>query len=126
MAVVYAPSGYKPPADLGSVPLDSLELEHVHGYNGKNCRHNLKINANGHLVYTVAATGVVYDVASNSQKFFLGHNEDILCMAMHPDRKMVATGQLDPKGAETPFVCLWDSCDESVPLLAKLLSLVLE
>ena len=31
MAVVYAPSGYKPPGDLGAVPVDSLELQHVHG-----------------------------------------------------------------------------------------------
>lgn len=28
------------------------------------------------------------------QRFFLGHDDDILCMAMHPDKKTVATGQV--------------------------------
>ena len=32
----------------------------------------------------------------------------------------MATGQLDPKGAETPYVCIWDSCDADVKQVARI------
>ena len=35
ISMVFAPSGYKAPAEAGSVPEDSLELEYVHGYGGQ-------------------------------------------------------------------------------------------
>lgn len=111
IGLVFAPSGWQKQPDEGKVPGDSLELEHVHGYNGEQpgCLH---INADGLVVYMVAAAGVVHDVAANKQRFFCGHNEDILCLARHPERKLMASAQMDPKGAETPFTCVWDSSTE--------------
>lgn len=41
-----------------------------------------------------AAVGVVYDPETHSQIFFGGHDDDIRCMAMHPGRNLVATGQV--------------------------------
>jgi hypothetical protein len=41
---------------------------------------------------------------SCSQRFFLGHDDDILCLAIHPDRRRVATGQVGDRGWAQP-VC---------------------
>ena len=102
------------------MPEDSLELEYVHGYGGKNMRANLFLNEAGRVVYPMAALGVVCDPESRDQRHFKSHNEDITCLTMHPGRRYVATGQLDPKGPETPFICIWDSCDEGVPQVARI------
>lgn len=85
----------------------SLELEYVFGYNGKSCRQNIKVGQKGELIYVVAATGVVQD-SDGKQRFFREHNEDISAFAAHPTETLIATGQTDPKGAETPYVCVWD------------------
>ena len=39
------------------------------------------------------------------QRFFLGHDDDVLCTAIHPDRLTVATGQL----GKAPCVMVWDA-----------------
>ena len=70
--------------------------------------HNLTINKEGSVVYATAAVGVVLQ-EDGRQSHFLGHNDDITCFAAHPDGAMIATGQTDPKGAETPYTCVWDS-----------------
>ncbi|KAL8169064.1 UNVERIFIED_CONTAM: Echinoderm microtubule-associated protein-like 5 [Gekko kuhli] len=47
----------------------------------------------GEIVYHVAAVGVVYNRQQNTQRFYLGHDDDILCLAIHPLKDYVATGQ---------------------------------
>ena len=99
-----------------------LKLEYVFGYNGKETQNNLfyvnKERGAAQLVYCIAATGVNYDVSSDAQKFFIGHNEDILCLAVHPTKPLAATGQLDSKGSGKPFVCIWDY--NSMQLVTKI------
>jgi hypothetical protein len=46
------------------------------------------------MVYYSAAVGIVYNKETHSQKFFLGHTDDIMCLAIHPERHLVATGQV--------------------------------
>jgi hypothetical protein len=41
----------------------------------------------------VAATGIVYD-RQKTQKFYLGHTDDVLCLCLHPIKDIVATGQV--------------------------------
>jgi microtubule-associated protein-like 6 len=38
--------------------------------------------------------GIVYNRDRHSQKFYLGHTDDILCLANHPAKDIVATGQV--------------------------------
>ncbi len=61
--------------------------------------------AAGELVYYAAGVGIVYQQASHSQRFFTGHDDDILCLALAPDRATVATGQ----AGKDPAVIVWDS-----------------
>lgn len=47
-------------------------------------------------MYHVAAVGVIYNRQQNTQRFYLGHDDDILCLAIHPLKDYVATGQVSP------------------------------
>ena len=38
--------------------------------------------ATGKVAYFAAAVGIVYDKGSHTQRFFLGHDDDILCMVL--------------------------------------------
>lgn len=57
------------------------------------------------MLYHTAGVGIVLNTENNTQKHFLGHIDDILCMAMHPNGRIVATGEIGPK----PKICVWDS-----------------
>ncbi|XP_016405479.1 echinoderm microtubule-associated protein-like 5, partial [Sinocyclocheilus rhinocerous] len=75
-------------------PASGLRLHFIHGYRGYDCRSNLFYTQTGEIVYHVAAVGVVYNRQQNTQRFYLGHDDDILCLAIHPVKDYVATGQV--------------------------------
>lgn len=61
-----------------TAPRCQLRLEWVHGYRGHQCRNNLYYTAGKEIVYFVAGVGVVYNTREHTQKFYLGHNDDII------------------------------------------------
>ena len=63
-------------------------------YRGYDCRNNLFYMQTGEIVYHIAAVGVVYNKQTHSQRFYLGHDDDILCLAIHPVKDVIATGQV--------------------------------
>eukprot|EP01083_Nonionella_stella_P053046 140514_1 len=106
---VIAPSFFAESKEHLKPPDVELSLEYVYGYNGKDCRNNLFFADDGkRLIYNIAGTVVVFDPDSNVQKMFTGHNDDVTCIAVSPTSQFVASGQIDPKGAETPFVSVWN------------------
>ncbi|XP_038072339.1 echinoderm microtubule-associated protein-like 6 [Patiria miniata] len=97
-----------------TAPGSALRLEWVYGYRGHQCRNNLYYTASKDVVYFVAGVGVVYNVREHSQKFFLGHDDDIVSLALHPEKTLVATGQV----GKEPYICVWDSYNvETVSIL---------
>jgi hypothetical protein len=38
------------------------------------------------LIYASAALGVVHDLATNTQRYFEGHSDDITCLSVSRDR----------------------------------------
>ena len=62
-------------------------------------------NVDGKIVYATAATGIVYDGDEHVQDFFTFHSDDILCMSLHPDMDLIATGQV----GRDPVVCIWST-----------------
>ena len=46
------------------------------------------------MAFHVAAVGVVMDKQSGRQSFYTGHSDDILCLAVHPKKDIIATGQV--------------------------------
>lgn len=60
----------------------------------------------GEIVYHIAAVGVVYNKQTHSQRFYLGHDDDILCLAIHPVKDVIATGQVSNPFIFYPqFIC---------------------
>eukprot|EP01006_Ploeotia_vitrea_P014079 TRINITY_DN37392_c0_g1_i1.p1 TRINITY_DN37392_c0_g1~~TRINITY_DN37392_c0_g1_i1.p1 ORF type:complete len:741 (+),score=138.60 TRINITY_DN37392_c0_g1_i1:114-2336(+) len=108
------PSGWKKDSALDQEPDIQLQLEHIHGYRSRLCRDNVYWIDADRILYFAAAVGVVHNLANNTQQFFFGHTDDILSIAFHKERKIVATGQQ----GKTPSICVWDL--ESRQLLAKL------
>eukprot|EP00953_Heterococcus_sp_UTEX-ZZ885_P031969 16726-Heterococcus_DN1.PRE.1 len=79
---------------------NDLELEWVHGYRAQDCRNNAVYSASGAVVYHAAAVGIalVRDGKSSSgsakQQFNTVHTDDVLSLALHPEGRLVATGQM--------------------------------
>ncbi|KAK5925768.1 hypothetical protein CgunFtcFv8_021400 [Champsocephalus gunnari] len=88
-----------------TAPRCQLRLEWIHGYRGHQCRNNLFYTAGKELLYFVGGVGVVFNPREHTQKFYLGHNDDIISLALHPDKVQVATGQV----GKDPFICIWDT-----------------
>nr|XP_027215878.1 echinoderm microtubule-associated protein-like 2 isoform X6 [Penaeus vannamei] len=123
MRETYNPSGptAQPPA--------KLKLEWVYGYRGRDCRNNVYQLPTGEIVYFVAAVVVLYNVEDQMQRHYLGHTDDIKCLAVHPNKLLIATGQtaghdrrdarswrlnppadpLSPEAEEWPHIRVWDS-----------------
>lgn len=97
------------------------QLEYVYGYRSQDSRQNAYFNASGKATYMTAALGVILDHESNTQAFFGGgetddsrrraqgemecHNDDIMGLAMSPDRSFCVTGQ---RGS-IPLIFTWDA-----------------
>lgn len=114
----YAPSSLSPdPLETPSnhPPKEKLALEWVYGYRGKDCRSNIYGLASGELVYFSAAVAIIHNTMQHSQRHYMGHNDDIKCMALHPDKVTVATGQVagHDKNEGKPHVRIWSSVDLS-------------
>ena len=111
---VFAPTAWDESSALArrtlGPPDARLELEAIHGYAGlANSAPNLFCSSAGELVYYTAAVGVVLSVESRAQRFFLGHTDDIHCLALDPTRTIAATGQTADRAlGGRPFVCVWD------------------
>lgn len=63
-------------------------------YRGYDCRNNLFYTQAGEVVYHIAAVAVVYNRQQHSQRLYLGHDDDILSLSIHPIKDYVATGQV--------------------------------
>lgn len=103
-------------------PAVKLNLDYAYGYNG-NIRRNLVEGADGEVCYVLAGAAVSVNPSDFSQqRFFTGHNEDVTCIAKNPVHNIIATGQRDPKGEGTPFVCIWDCSpgEKSMPERGRL------
>jgi WD40 repeat protein len=89
------------------LPDVQLELEHVHGYRTRGCRNNIAWVDCNTIVYFAAGVGIVHDLSSNKQTFFRNHTDDILCLAYHSGKGLVATGEIGAK----PKICVWNVKD---------------
>lgn len=95
------------------LPAERLKLEWVYGYRGRDCRNNLYLLPTGETVYFIASVVVLYSVEEQLQRHYTGHNDDVKCLAIHPDRITIATGQVAGTSKDgkqlPPHVRIWDS-----------------
>ena len=99
------PSNYKKSKLDGALPNAKLELEFVHGYRCHDTRNNLRYTKDNNIVYHTAAVGIVYNKEKNTQLIFNEHFDDITSFAIHPNKRIVATGEIGPY----PLISIWDT-----------------
>jgi len=102
------PKEFDPRSISNDAPDVDMELWFVHGYRGNDCRNNVRYTAKGEVCYPAAALGIVFntkDTSKHKQRFFDLHTDDVLSLAMHPQGKVVATGEIGRK----PKIIVWDS-----------------
>lgn len=123
---VHPPTGWTPPDPAtrpGAAPDMRLELDHVYGYRAAHPTLNLGnpivIVSPDVIAYPAAALVVVLDSASNVQRFFAGHTDDVLALDVAPTagsggRPLACSAQLGKK----PAVIIWalDTCEPVVTL----------
>ncbi|XP_076041136.1 doublecortin-domain-containing echinoderm-microtubule-associated protein isoform X3 [Oratosquilla oratoria] len=91
-------------------PHSRLTLDWVYGYRGGDTRRNLWVLPSGELLYYVAAVAVIFERTDDIQRHYTEHTEDIQCMALHPTRELVASGQRASRGLKTTaHVRVWNS-----------------
>ncbi|XP_022113185.1 echinoderm microtubule-associated protein-like 2 isoform X1 [Pieris rapae] len=111
--VLYGPSDDDTldPAKVAPPPQSKLKLEWVYGYRGKDSRSNLYLLPTGEIVYFVAAVVVLFNVDEQCQRHYTGHTDDVKCIAIHPNKLIIASGQcaghdrLDAR----PHIRVWNS-----------------
>ncbi|XP_035241187.1 echinoderm microtubule-associated protein-like 2 isoform X1 [Anguilla anguilla] len=90
-----------------------LKLQWAYGYRGRDCRSNLYLLPTGEIVYFIASAVVLYNVEEQQQRHYLGHNDDVKCLGVHPDMVTIATGQVAGTSKDgkqlAPHVRVWDS-----------------
>ena len=95
-----------PPKEDPSAPEEGLVLEWVHGYRSHDVRGNVRYLTTGEIVYTAAKLGVVLNKEGGGiQRFFTDHTDDVISLAVHPNGRLVATGQM----GSTPRIIIWNT-----------------
>nr|XP_046245849.1 echinoderm microtubule-associated protein-like 2 isoform X2 [Scatophagus argus] len=96
-----------------ALPDRKLKLQWVYGYRGRDCRSNLYLLPTGEIVYFNASVVVLYNTEEQQQRHYLGHNDDVKCLSVHPDMVTIATGQVAGNSKDgkllAPHVRIWDS-----------------
>jgi len=111
----------KPPRDAADAPNGNLTLKYCHGYRCfDGSKNTVKYTSDpSNIVFVGAALGVVMNTSDKSQSFFQMHEEDVICLAVNPQRKLAATGQMARKGkAKAIDMFVWDI--ETKTMLARL------
>jgi WD40 repeat protein len=91
-------------AQLSKVsPNCSILPEWVYGYQAEHSKCNLHYTSAGDIVYHISKYAVVYSIKHHQQRIFTGHNEEILCLKMHPSKQIVATGEI----GDVPKLLVW-------------------
>ncbi|XP_073776622.1 echinoderm microtubule-associated protein-like 4 isoform X6 [Danio rerio] len=95
------------------LPPERLKLEWVYGYRGRDCRANVYLLPTGEIVYFIASVVVLFNYEERTQRHYVGHTDCVKCLAVHPDKIRIATGQIagvDKDGRPLqPHVRIWDS-----------------
>ncbi|TNV87854.1 hypothetical protein FGO68_gene13813 [Halteria grandinella] len=92
----------------GEKPQATLKLKYAHGYRSFDTRHNLKFISENEIVFTTAALGVVMDLQADTQRFFNLHEEDVVCLDIHPTKQFAATANMAEKGQRYTDIYVWD------------------
>ena len=109
---IFRPTGFQPTQRDRDPPPKGLILEWVYGYGrSRDLSAQLSVDANFHrlatseLCWPTAGICVIFDENRMSQRFFVGHDGEVSCIAVSKhDGLTVASGQM---GTGRAKVCIW-------------------
>ena len=103
---------YEDIIDESSIPTNDLDLHHVYGYSGDNSRYgtipkgkNVMFLDDSRIVFPLATLVVLMHIKTSEQHFFHDHTQEVSCVTLHPDRNIIASGQMGKDGR----ILVWDS-----------------
>jgi len=111
-ALAHLPKDIQATSWIGSAPDADLKLQWAHGYNG-SVVGSLHWTSDSEFAFPLSGLCVMESLGDDrrgeptEQKFFLGHSEEVTCLAFNEATKLCASGQSDPTGEGRPFVCVW-------------------
>ena len=96
-----------------------LELQFVYGL-GEGGR-NIYLLPTGEVAFYVGKLVVVYEPKRRHQRFLVGHDLEVRCLALHPSGAILASGQggcgqMDGPSQADPDVCVWQT-DTAEPIV---------
>ena len=114
---IFRPSTWRPSKKDRLPPTKGLILEWVYGY-GRSSKVAAQLsNSNdmyrlitSELVWAVAGVCVLFDENRMTQRFFVGHDGEVSCLAVHPNGVLVASGQMGRANAK---ICIWSAGSNS-------------
>lgn len=113
MGAMVAPSNA--PENNPSAPDTGLTIEWVFGFRAFDSKSNVVANTASEIIYPSAGLIVVLDTKAGTQKHYLGHNDDVRCLALNPaDKDWIVSGQnatIVNGRATAAYVCVWNSRD---------------
>ncbi|XP_078730744.1 uncharacterized protein LOC144945949 [Lampetra fluviatilis] len=83
----------------GDPPASAPVLEWVYGHSGRDCQGGLVLTGDAELVYPVGLLVVVLNPERRTQSIYSEHTAHITSMALHPDKRTMATAQGDKSSA---------------------------
>ena len=113
--VKLSPMQYHDAPVKATPPNGSLSVDWIYGYQSEKSRSNVRYNYEGNVVYHISKYAIVYNFAAHTQKIFTGHIDEITCLAMHPEGKLCATGDIGPK----PRLIVWHTHTREIVFLSR-------
>lgn len=110
------PTGWQMPKNAGTAPDGNLKLRYCHNYRCFDAKNAARYCDDPEkITFIAAALGLTMDVKTKQQDFFQMHEEDVICLAIHPSGKYAATGQMAQKGkAKRIDMFVWDIATKSM------------
>lgn len=93
-------------------PKLNTNLEYIFGYRTRDTRNNLRYINEKEIVYHCGFYGIIHNIEKNTQKIFIEHTDDIICLAMNEQKTLIATGQGNTKAnslGKNSMICVWDT-----------------
>jgi hypothetical protein len=103
-SAVLEPTEWNQPENMEFAPDESVRLEFVYGFRGRDSLSTLKYTESS-VVFSASSLCIVMDAQTRNQRFFREHRFGVTCMALHPDNRTIATGEV----CESPTIHVWDS-----------------
>ncbi|CAG9326453.1 unnamed protein product [Blepharisma stoltei] len=102
-----SPTGFSAIPALAKMPDEEIDIFHAFGYNAP--RDNLKFLSDGKIIYPASTFGVLLDPSSKIQQYYKLHTGEVTSLALHPNKKLVATGAYSKLKGSKPEIHIWDS-----------------